>query len=125
MRPPYGAVWRAQSDSVVATGSSVSRETWGDYRLRLNYSTGFGSLWIDGVPIVNDLLLGSNQDFARANFAVFTPGFDQAYFDDFRVAAFVPEPASAATMLAGLSIVIRRRRSRRYLASRPKTSTSM
>ena len=102
------AVWRAQTDTVIATGSSVLREVWNDYHIRMDYSTGFGALWVNGAPIVSDLLLGSNQDFARANFAVFVPGFDQAYFDDFRIAAYVPEPGGAVLMVV-LMVGARRR----------------
>ena len=90
----------------LATGITVSRDKWFNFKLVMDYANDTYYGLIDGVPTPTTNL-GSQTDFSDADLRVGGPLFDTAYFDDFSVTA-VPEPAALVLMALG-AFVLRRR----------------
>jgi hypothetical protein len=102
------AVWiyDVEGAAAVATGITVSRDKWLNFKLVMNYANDTYYGLIDGVPTPTTNL-GSQADFSDADLRVSGPLFDTAYFDDFSVTA-VPEP-SALVLIAVGALALRRR----------------
>jgi len=108
----YGTNASGDPSNPVFLGNGAADNTFGTYRLELNYQTRMYQLYLNGAPV------GSPQSIATAanngidiDFHVVGRGQDTAYFDNLSVTAGpVPEPATLGVMLLGGAMLLARRR---------------